>query len=65
MDLSDIVFLVCLVTLIKYIFDLNFPTTMVIFMIFCYDFLTIKDGNNTVNVDSVSTADDSASDDMR
>ena len=65
MDIYDIVTLVCIVTIFKYTLDLNFPTTMIILMILCYDFLSIKDIPGSQNVDPLSATVDSSGDDMQ
>ena len=65
MDIYDVVTLVVIVTIFKYTLDLNFPTTMVILMILCYDFLSINDAPGSQNVDPISSTVDSSGDDMQ
>ena len=65
MDIYDLVTLVVIVTLFKYTLDLNFPTTMVILMILCYDFLSINDITGPQNVDPLSANVDGGSDDVQ
>tara|TARA_Y100000589_G_scaffold275968_1_gene270302 strand:- start:1002 stop:1172 length:171 start_codon:yes stop_codon:yes gene_type:complete len=55
MDIYDVVTLVVIVTIFKYTLDLNFPTTMVILMILCYDFLSVDPLSSTDSSDDVRT----------
>lgn len=53
MDIYDVITLVVIVTIFKYTLDLNFPTTMVILMILCYDFLSVDPLSSTDSSDDV------------